>query len=94
MLSSEANVIMWDEMLSSGANVITWDQMLSCGKQEKVRNNKIGGCYHPIFYHLVLSCDVILWEDNTGTFHFKKVILRKDNTSLFIIPENFTHALL
>ncbi len=29
MLSSEANVIIWDEMLSSEANVIIWDKMLS-----------------------------------------------------------------
>jgi hypothetical protein len=36
MLSSEANVIIWDEMLSSGANVIIWDEMLSSGMQ----------CYH------------------------------------------------
>jgi hypothetical protein len=25
MVSSGANVIIWDEMLSSGANVIIWD---------------------------------------------------------------------
>jgi hypothetical protein len=38
MLSSGANVIMWDEMLSSGMkcyhlglNVIIWDAMLSSG---------------------------------------------------------------
>jgi hypothetical protein len=52
MLSSEANVIIWDEMLSSGilgrnviirdvmlssgANVTIWDEMVSSGKQ----------CYH------------------------------------------------
>jgi uncharacterized protein YheU (UPF0270 family) len=31
MLSSGANVIIWDEMLSSGANVIIWDEMLPSG---------------------------------------------------------------
>jgi hypothetical protein len=34
MLSSGANVIIWDEMLSSGdngANVTIWDEMLSSG---------------------------------------------------------------
>jgi uncharacterized protein YheU (UPF0270 family) len=36
MLSSGANVIIWDEMLSSGANVIIWDKMLSSGMK----------CYH------------------------------------------------
>jgi hypothetical protein len=36
MLSSGANVIIWDEMLSSGANVIIWDKMLSAVMQ----------CYH------------------------------------------------
>jgi len=36
MLSSGANVIIWDAMLSSGANVIIWGEMLSSGKK----------CYH------------------------------------------------
>ncbi len=36
MLSSGANVIIWDEMLSSGANVIILDEMLSSGMK----------CYH------------------------------------------------
>jgi hypothetical protein len=36
MLSSGANVIIWDEMLLSGANVIVWDEMLSSGTK----------CYH------------------------------------------------
>jgi hypothetical protein len=31
MLSSGANVIIWNEMLSSGANVIICDKMLSSG---------------------------------------------------------------
>jgi hypothetical protein len=55
MLSSGANVIIWDEMASSGANVII---CIYC-------------------YHLVLSCDVIIWDDNTP---------------LFIFPGNFTHS--
>jgi hypothetical protein len=68
MLSSGANVIIWDEMfssgmkryhlelmLSSGANVIIWDYMLSSGMKR---------------YHLVLSCDVISWDDNTPLFYF------------------------
>jgi hypothetical protein len=56
MLSSGANVIIWDEMPSSGANVII---CIYC-------------------YHLVLSCDVIIWDDNTH---------------LFIFPGNFTHSI-
>jgi hypothetical protein len=36
MLSSGANVIIWDKILSSGANVIIWDEMLSSGMK----------CYH------------------------------------------------
>ncbi len=31
MLSSGANVIIWDKMLSSGANVIIWVETLSYG---------------------------------------------------------------
>jgi hypothetical protein len=56
MLSSGANVIIWDEMISSVPNVI----MLQSGAN-----------------HLVLSCDVIIWDDNTP---------------LFIFTENFTHS--
>ena len=81
MLSSGANVIIWDGMLSSGmkcyhlelmlssgANVIIWDEMPSSGANVII-------CIY--CYHLVLSCDVIIWDDNTP---------------LFIFPENFTHS--
>jgi uncharacterized protein YheU (UPF0270 family) len=66
MLSSGANVIIWNEMLSSGAkmissgtkcyhlglNVIIWDEMLSSGMQ----------CYH---LELMLSsgANVIIWDE-------------------------------
>jgi hypothetical protein len=81
MLSSGANVIIWDVMLSSrmkcyhlelmlssGANVIIWDEMPPSGANVIV-------CIY--CYHLVLSCDVIIWDDNTP---------------LFIFPGNFTHS--
>jgi hypothetical protein len=61
MLSSGANVIIWDEMLLSGnlgrnviirdamllsgANVTIWDEMLSSGMK----------CYH-------MECNVIIWD--------------------------------
>jgi hypothetical protein len=81
MLSTGANVIIWDGMLSSGmkcyhlelmlssgANVIIWDEMPSSGANVII-------CIY--CYHLVLSCDVIIWDDNTP---------------LFIFPGNFTHS--
>jgi hypothetical protein len=62
MLSSGANVIIWDEMLSSGmkcyhlelilssgANVIIWDEMLSSGANVIMLQNGanvISWCYH------------------------------------------------
>jgi hypothetical protein len=74
MLSSGANVIIWDgmllsgmkcyhleQMLSSGANVIIWDEMPSSGANVII-------CIY--CYHLVLSCDVIIWDDNTPHFYF------------------------
>jgi hypothetical protein len=45
MLSSGANIIIWDEMLSSGMkcyhlglNVIIWDEMLSSGANVIIRD--------------------------------------------------------
>ncbi len=49
MLSSGANVTIWDEMLLSGANVIIWDKMLSCGGNVVMLSygaNVIIWCYH------------------------------------------------
>jgi hypothetical protein len=83
MLSSGANGIIWDGMLSSGmkcyhleimlssgANVIIWDEMPSSGANVII-------CIY--CYHLVLSCDVIIWDDNTP---------------IFIFPGNFTHSVV
>ena len=85
MLSSGANVIIWDEMLSSGmkcyhlermlssgANVIIWDKMISCGANVVMLSfgaNVIIWCYH-----VMLSSGMI-----TPPF--------------FIFPGNFTHSL-
>jgi hypothetical protein len=68
------NVIIWDEMLSSGtkcyhlelmlssrANVIICYEMLSTGANVII-------CIY--CYHLMLSCDVIIWDDNTPLFYF------------------------
>ena len=49
MLSSGANVIIWDEMLSSGANVIIWDEMLSSGASVIIWDKTLSSgtkCYH------------------------------------------------
>jgi hypothetical protein len=57
------NVIIWDEMLSAGANVTIWDKMLSCGA------NVVMLLFGAIDI-MVLSCDVIIWDDNTSLFYF------------------------
>jgi hypothetical protein len=56
MLSSGANVIMWDEiviiwgeMLSSGANVIIWDEMVSSVANVIIWDEMLSSgmkCYH------------------------------------------------
>ena len=70
MLSSGTKCYHLEQMLSSGANVIIWDEMPSSGANVII-------CIY--CYHLVLSCDVIIWDDNTP---------------LFIFPGNFTHSYL
>jgi hypothetical protein len=57
MLSCGINVIMW------GSNVIMWDQFYHVGVN--VRLNVIIFCYH-----VMLSCDVIMGQDNTPPFSF------------------------
>ncbi len=69
IICSYCNVIIWEEMLSSGANVLMWEEMLSSGAFVVIIWSKC--------YHLVLSCDVIIWDDNTP---------------FFIFPGNFTHS--
>jgi hypothetical protein len=84
MLSSGANVIIWDEMLSSGmkcyhlelmlssgANVIIWDEMISSGANVIMLQN--GANVIIWCYHVILSSGMI-----TPLF--------------FIFPENFTHS--
>jgi hypothetical protein len=88
------NVIIWDEMLSFGMKCYHLVLMLSSGMQcyhLELCYQKGTKCYHlelmlwygakgviwNYCYHLVLSCDVIIWDDNTP---------------LFIFPENFTHS--
>ncbi len=84
MLSSGANVIIWDEMLSSGmkcyhlelmlssgANVIIWDEMISSGANVMVLQN--GANVIIWCYHVILSSGMI-------------------TTPFFIFPVNFTHS--
>ncbi len=68
MLSSGANVTIWDEMLSSGTkcyhlgwNVIIWDEIISSGTK----------CYH-------LGWNVIIWDftSSAGIGPFISVISR------------------
>ncbi len=64
MLSSGANVIIWDEMLSSrtkcyhlGLNAFIWDEMLSSGANVIIWNKIVSSgtkCYH-------LGWNVIIW---------------------------------
>jgi hypothetical protein len=57
MLSSGANVIIWDYMLSSGAYVIIWDKMLSSGATVIMVSS---GAYVIIWcYHVMLSSEMI-----------------------------------
>jgi hypothetical protein len=82
----------WDEMLSSGTNIIIWslcyhvEQMLSCWW--KCYHVLPSGQFCAVKFaakimlssgviYVVLSCDVIMWDDNIP---------------LFIIPENITHS--
>jgi hypothetical protein len=80
MLSSGANVIIWDYMLSSGMkrdhlgyNVIIWDKMLSSGAN--VIMVSYGASVIIWCYHVMLSSGMITHP-------------------LFIFPENFTHSIL
>ncbi len=75
MLSSGAKVIIWDEMLSSGMkcyhlgyNVIIWYAMLSSGAIIIIWDKMLSSGMQ--CYPLVLSCDVIIWDDNTPLFYF------------------------
>jgi hypothetical protein len=87
MLSSGANVIIWDGMLSSGMKCYHLEPMLSSGTKcyhlELMLSSRANViiCYEMLStganviiciycYHLVLSCDVIIWDDNTPLFYF------------------------
>jgi hypothetical protein len=63
MLSSGANVIIWDEMLSSGdamlssgANVIIWDEMLSSG------DAMLSSVAHVIIWDKMLSSGMLCYH--------------------------------
>ncbi len=61
-----------------GCNVIIWSQKgTKCYHLELLLWYGANGVTWSLCYHLVLSCDVIIWDDNTP---------------LFIFPENFTHS--
>jgi hypothetical protein len=57
------HIIIWDAMLSSGANVIIRDKMLSSGANVIMVSSGA-------IVNLVLSCDVIIWDDNKPLFYF------------------------
>jgi hypothetical protein len=65
MLSPGAIVIIWDEMLSSGAFVIIGANVIIWSK-----------CYHPM-----LSCDVVVWDDNNPLFYFSWKLHSLDENS-------------
>jgi hypothetical protein len=69
------NVIIWDEMLSSGMKcyhlgciVIIWSLFYHLGQNAIIWSQ----CFNGIIWSLclVLSCDVIIWDDNTPLFYF------------------------
>jgi len=61
------DVIIWDAMLSYGANVIIWNK---CFMWEEMLSSRSSVIILSKCYHLVLSCDVIIWDDNTPLFYF------------------------
>jgi hypothetical protein len=69
-----------DAILSSGANVIIWNKMLSSG-------TNVIMVFRSLCYHLVLSCDVIIWDDNTPPFLF---FLKTSLTRIFPISPSQT----
>ncbi len=104
MLSSGANVIIWDEALSSGANVIIWDYMLSSWTTCVSSGMQ---CYH---LELMLSsrANVIIWDKMLSSGAYVIMVSSGANVIIwcyhvmlssgmithpsFIFPENFTHS--
>jgi hypothetical protein len=82
MLSSGANVIIWDELLSSGTKCYHLELMLSSGTK----------CYHlglnVIIWDAMLSsgANVIIW------FYHVMLLSWKITSNFFIFPGNFTHS--
>jgi hypothetical protein len=77
MLSSWTNVIIWDYKLSSGTtcyhlgcNVIIWNLCYHLWQNAIIWSLCYNGIIRSSCYHLVLSCDVIIWDDNTPFFYF------------------------
>jgi hypothetical protein len=67
MLSSGANVIIWDEMLSTGANVIIWDKMISCGGNVIMLSfgaNVIIWCYHVMLSSGMITPPYFIFPEN------------------------------
>ncbi len=68
------NVSIWDEMLSSGMQCYHLELMLSSGTKgyhlELILWYGANVIIWTWCYHLVLSCDVIIWDDNTPLFYF------------------------
>jgi hypothetical protein len=113
MLSSGANVIIWDGMLSSGMKCYHLELMLSSGTKcyhlELMLSSRANViiCYEMLStganviiciycYHLVLSCDVIIWDDNTPLFYFswKLHSLFEEGKSCAIAPLIWKNVLL
>ncbi len=67
MLSSGANVIIWDEILSSGANVIIWDEMISSGANVIMLQsgaNVIIWCYHVMLSSEMTTPPFFIFPEN------------------------------
>ncbi len=73
MLSSGANVIIWNEMLSSGANVIIWDEIISSVAHVLMLQsaaNVIIWCYHVMLSSGMITPPFLFFLKTTLTHFF------------------------
>jgi hypothetical protein len=91
MLSSGANVVIWDEMLSSGANVIIWDKMLSSGMKRYHLELMLssGTTYYYLGLHVIIwdamlssGANVIIWDKKLSSR--AKVIMVSSGANVII----------
>jgi hypothetical protein len=67
MLSSGANVIIWDGMLSPGTTVIIWDEMVSSGAYFIMLQNGanvIIWCYHVMLSSGMITPPFFIFPEN------------------------------